>query len=529
MPYKKSKFHIIWWWIAGLSAALYLIQEGKIDWKQIIIYDKAKKFWWALDWKYSEKADWYVMRWLRVFEEKVYSCMGDLMSRVPALKKQNKTVKDKFIKFNEKNNVIFESRLIKNKKVLDARPLKISVKNRLKLSSLLLIPESTLHNKKISEYFSPDFYESNFWYEFCTVFGFTPENSLIEFKRYVTRFLHCSKYYDNLDPAIITPLNQYESVILPILDWLKEEGVNFEPETKITNVDFETVNNMKKIVKIYLKKDPNNKEKEITVKKDDYVFMTIWSMVSNASLWTMKEAPIKNIEKKSVAWTLWENIAKWNPEFWNPANFCSNVEKTAWTSFTITFKDPSIKKLLEKYIHEEKTIFWWTTIVDSNWFISLWFYMKPYFINQDKDITIWWWYVLYPERKWNYVKKKIGECNWEEILTEVIYHLWFEDKLKEIIDTSICIPCYTPYITSQLMPKKVTDKPLVVPNNSLNFAFIWQFCEIPNDIAFTVEYSIRSAQIAVYKLLNLDKQVTPIYKWQFNPKVVYEAVKTLLR
>jgi oleate hydratase len=201
--------------------------------------------------------------------------MGDLMSRVPALKKQNKTVKDKFIKFNEKNNVIFESRLIKNKKVLDARPLKISVKNRLKLSSLLLIPESTLHNKKISEYFSPDFYESNFWYEFCTVFGFTPENSLIEFKRYVTRFLHCSKYYDNLDPAIITPLNQYESVILPILDWLKEEGVNFEPETKITNVDFETVNNMKKIVKIYLKKDPNNKEKEITVKKDDYVFMTI--------------------------------------------------------------------------------------------------------------------------------------------------------------------------------------------------------------------------------------------------------------
>jgi hypothetical protein len=32
---------------------------------------------------------------------------------------------------------------------------------------------------------------------------------------------------------------------------------------------------MKKIVKIHLKKDPDNKEEEIIVKNDDYVFMTI--------------------------------------------------------------------------------------------------------------------------------------------------------------------------------------------------------------------------------------------------------------
>ncbi len=529
MTNTKSKFYIIGWWIAGLATAVYLIQDWIINGKQITIYDKAKRFWWALDAKDYEKKDGYVMRWIRVFEETAYTCTMNFMKRIPVLDKHHKTLKDNYTKFNNKNDIYFESRLIKNKEVVDAKHFKLTKSDRLKLFTLLVTPESKLDNKKIEDYFSPDFFKSNFWYEFCTVFAFEPWHSLIECKRYILRSIHSSQYFDTLEPLQITPLNQYESMILPIIDWLEEEWVVFETNTKITNLGIIKSLDKKKVNKILYKKNNTETEHEIKVSKNDYVFISIWSMVSNTTLGSMTKVPVQDLEKKSVAWTLWENIAEKNPEFWNPRNFNSQVNKTSWISYTITFKDPLIKELIKKYIHKDVTTFWWSTIIDSNWFMSIWFYLKPYFKDQDKDTTVAWWYGLYADKEWNYVKKKMSECNWKEILTELIYHLWLENHLEKIIKTSVCIPCFSPYVTSHMLPKKYTDRPQVVPETSLNFAFLWQFCEIPEDIVFTVEYSIRSAQIAVYKLLNLDKKVTPIYKWYHNPKVLFNAVKTLFR
>jgi oleate hydratase len=44
---------------------------------------------------------------------------------------------------------------------------------------------------------------------------------------------------------------------------------------------------------------------------------------------------------------------------------------------------------------------------------------------------------------------------------------------------------------------------------------------------FTVEYSIRSAQMAVYSLLGLERKAPPVYKGQFNPSVLLEAFRAL--
>jgi oleate hydratase len=40
---------------------------------------------------------------------------------------------------------------------------------------------------------------------------------------------------------------------------------------------------------------------------------------------------------------------------------------------------------------------------------------------------------------------------------------------------------------------------------------------------------VRSAQTAVFALLGLDKKVSPLYKAQYDPKVLFGATKTLLR
>lgn len=96
----------------------------------------------------------------------------------------------------------------------------------------------------------------------------------------------------------------------------------------------------------------------------------------------------------------------------------------------------------------------------------------------------------------------MSECTGREILEEILLHLHFAEKMEHIRDTSIVIPAMMPYITSQFMPRTGTDRPQVIPAGSKNLAFIGQFTEIPDDVVFTVEYSVRSAQSAVFGLLD---------------------------
>jgi oleate hydratase len=84
-----------------------------------------------------------------------------------------------------------------------------------------------------------------------------------------------------------------------------------------------------------------------------------------------------------------------------------------------------------------------------------------------------------------------------------------------------------PFITSQFLRRNRGDRPQIVPERSKNLAYIGQFCELPDDVVFTMEYSIRSAQTAVYSLLGLNRKPPPVYKGQHNPRVLLKAFLTL--
>jgi oleate hydratase len=81
-----------------------------------------------------------------------------------------------------------------------------------------------------------------------------------------------------------------------------------------------------------------------------------------------------------------------------------------------------------------------------------------------------------------------------------------------------------PYITSMFMPRTVGDRPLPVPANSRNLAFVSQFVELPEDTVFTVEYSVRAAQTAVYQLLGIDKEIPPVLHHDQSNKVRLDAL-----
>jgi oleate hydratase len=83
-----------------------------------------------------------------------------------------------------------------------------------------------------------------------------------------------------------------------------------------------------------------------------------------------------------------------------------------------------------------------------------------------------------------------------------------------------------PYITSMFMPRQPGDRPMPVPRNSRNLAFISQFVEIQDDVVFTVEYSVRAAQMAVYQLLGIKRAVPAITA---NDKSLGTKIEVLLK
>jgi oleate hydratase len=100
-------------------------------------------------------------------------------------------------------------------------------------------------------------------------------------------------------------------------------------------------------------------------------------------------------------------------------------------------------------------------------------------------------------------------------------HLNFDRKT---FARAICIPCRMPYITSMFMPRAAGDRPLPVPKSSKNLAFVSQFVEIPEDVVFTVEFSVRVAQTAVYQLLGIDREIPPILHHDKSLEVNFDAV-----
>jgi oleate hydratase len=161
------------------------------------------------------------------------------------------------------------------------------------------------------------------------------------------------------------------------------------------------------------------------------------------------------------------------------------------------------------------------TFKDSNWLMSIVLAHQPHFPNQPEDVQVFWGYALSPNRVGDFVAKPMANCNGEEILRELCGHLRFD---LDTVESANCIPCRMPYITSMFMPRMRSDRPLPVPPGSKNLAFISQFVEIPDDVVFTVEYSVRAAQMAVYQLLGIDRQVPPVSPLDKSIRVQFEAL-----
>lgn len=522
----KKRAYLIGSGIASLASAAYLIREGGFSGSNIYIFEEAELTGGSLDASGSPETG-YSMRGGRMFEEK-YNCTYDLLSFIPSLTDPSTMVKDEIFEFHQDYAWNDKARLVDHSgKIIDAHNLGLSERDRIDLIKLTATPEVALDSKRISECFAEPFFKTNFWLMWCTTFAFEPWHSAIELRRYLLRFIHLFATIDTMTGIYRTRYNQYDSIVRPLVKWLEGQGVTFKMNSQVTDLDFLSEGEELTVKRIHY--TVNGRQEVILLTDGDLVFVTNGSMTADSSLGSMTSAPKLKTTRTSGSWTLWETIAKGRPNFGNPSAFSAHIDESMWESFTVTTPDPTFFKLMEEFSGSEAGRGGLITFKDSNWLLTIVLNHQPHFISQPENVFVWWGYSLFPERVGNYVQKKMTECSGEEILEEVLHHLKFEESLPSIIATSNCIPCLMPYVTSQFLARKKGDRPLVVPKGSTNLAFIGQFCEVPDDVVFTVEYSVRSAQIAVYSLLKLDKKPSDFYKGTHDIKVLFNALKTMHR
>ena len=512
------KAYLVGGGVASMAAAVIMIRDGDLLGHNITIIEQLDKLGGSLDGSGSPDAG-YVLRGGRMFESK-YLCTYDLFASIPTLD-HSRTVTDEILSWNETIHTSSKSRLVRNGRRQTAPKFGLSERHILTIERLVLEPESLLGRSRIADQFDPAFFETDFWFMWCTTFAFQPWHSAVEVKRYLARFSHMVDGFERLQGIMRTVFNQYDSMVRPLEAWLLERGVIFQLKSRVTDITF--VNDADILVPIGIKCECAGALMEIAVGADDLILVTLGSMTEASSLGTMDAAPALKGKSAGGSWTLWEKIADGKPAFGQPHVFADHVDRSKWVSFTTTLHDPTFLTLVRDLTGNVPGEGGLITFPNSNWLASIVIPYQPHFIGQPKDVFVFWGYGLSVDKPGDFVKKAMSDCSGREIMTEILGHLHITNEAAKILASCICIPCMMPFITSQFLPREAGDRPAVIPVGTRNLAFMGQFCELPDDVVFTVEYSIRSAQMAVNALLDLHRPPPPVYKGSVDPRILYKA------
>jgi oleate hydratase len=518
---RDIKAHLIGGGIGSLAAAAFMIRDGGVPGPNITIYEALDVLGGSLD-AAGNACSGYHLRGGRMLTTDNYECTWGLFKSIPSLTNPAKTVFDETVEFNRVIKAHSQARLVDaNRAIPDVTSMGFSMTDRIELLELMLAGEDKLGADRITDWLSPEFFKTKFWFMWSTTFAFQPWHSAIEFKRYLHRFIKEFSRIETLAGVKRTVHNQYDSMVRPLQAWLQDKGVNLQSGCTVTDLDLAPERGKWVVRALELKRAGNSETETVAVAVDDLVFFQNGSMTDASSFGSMTHAPAHLTKDDSGGWRLWEKLAKGRPEFGNPAAFNTSIPESCWESFTVTLKDSAFFDRMEAFSGNKAGTGGLVTFKDSNWLMSVVLYHQPHFANQPADVQVFWGYALHPDRVGNFVAKPMSDCSGTEILHELCGHLNFD---RSTFKTATCIPCRMPYITSMFMPRGRGDRPLPVPGLSKNLAFVSQFVEIPEDVVFTVEYSVRVAQMAVYELLKIDREIPPILHHDKSLAVNYEAV-----
>lgn len=519
--------------LAALSAACFLVRDGQMKGERIHILEKDKIPGGACDgYKYNELG--YVIRGGREMESH-FECMWDLMRSIPSIQTEGVSVLDEYYWLNKRdpNYSLMRATINQGEDAHTDGKFGLSDKGSMQIMKLFFMQDEDLYDKRIDEIFNEEVFNSNFWLYWRTMFAFENWHSALEMKRYLHRFIHLIGGMPDFKALKFTKYNQYESLILPMVKYLEEHNVQFHYETKVVNVEFDIQNDKKQAKSILCIHD--GEEDTINLTENDLVFITNGGCVENSTLGDQNHPAEFHCDiNAGGGWDMWRKIAKQDTSSGNPDKFCSNPEQSNWMSATVTTLDDIIPQYIEKVCKrdpfEGKVVTGGiVTAKDSNWLLSWTFNRQPHYKSQPKNQLVGWIYGLFSDKPGNFVKKSMRECTGKEICMEWLYHMGIPtDKIEELAENSAnTVPCMMPYVTAFFMPRRLGDRPNIVPEGSINFAFIGQFAETKRDTIFTTEYSVRTGMESVYTLLDIDRGVPEVWGSTYDIRCLLSATVQL--
>jgi len=512
--------------IASLSSAYFLIEDARVAAANIHILEQAEVMGGSLDGSGSPE-EGYLIRGGRMFEEHMLN-LWDFLAGIPTLRDPRKSVKDEIFDFNQLLVSNARCRLVKGStEKVDVSSYGFDAHDRADLLRLVLTPEGLLGDKAIEDWFSPHFFETPFWFLWRTTFAFQSWSSLAEMRRYFLRFVHLFPEFHRLGGILRTQHNQYDSIIKPATKWLEKQGVRFLPNTIVDDVCFEVDGGRKRATEFRYVQD--GVAGRTMIGEGDYVFITLGSIPAASSIGSWDEPAVQRGKEAAPAWLLWDRIAQQSPDFGHPAVFDDRLEQSRWQSCTFTLRNPRFFEFMEAFTGNVAGTGGLVTLTESSWLLSFFLPHQPHFLNQPEDVWVFWAYGLFPDRNGDFVRKEMLDCTGREIMVELLQHLKLENEIDDLTRDASAVPCIMPFAHSEFQPRKKGDRPAVVPEGAENFAFLGQFTEIPNDVVYTVEYSVRSARMAVYSLFDVGKEMPGVYAGMKDLRVLREAARAMWR
>ena len=528
----NKKAYMIGSGLASLSAAAFLIRDGQMKGENIVIFETASLAGGALD-GIKDDGRGFIVRGGREMENH-FECLWDLFRSIPSLETENASVLDEFYWLNKEDPNYSLQRAILNRgeDAKTGHTFTLSQNASMEIIKLYMTPEAALDNMKITDVFSEEFFASNFWLYWQTMFAFEPWHSATEMRRYICRFIHHIGGLPDFSALKFTKFNQYESLALPLTNYLEGHGVKIQYDTTVTNVVFD-ITAEKKVAKKLAYRE-NGVEKEMNLTENDLVFITNGSNVESSTLGDNHTPAVMNTDL-GPSWELWKRIAEQDPVFGKPDKFCGNIPESNWESATIMTLDDKIPPYIEKICKRDpfngKVVTGGIiSIKDSSWLMSFTLNRQPHFKNQPKDQLCVWVYSLYCDVPGDFIKKPMKDCTGIEITEEWLYHMGVpESEIHDMaVNSANSIPCMMPYVTAYFMPREAGDRPNVVPEGCVNAAFIGNFAETPRDTVFTTEYSVRTGMEAVYTLLNVDRGVPEVFASAYDVRVMLDSTAKMM-
>ena len=526
--------------LAGLSAACFLVRDAQMPGENIHVLEGRDLPGGACDGE--QQPIGFTMRGGREMDNH-FEVMWDLYRSIPSIEHEGQSVLDEYYWLNKEdpNYSLCRATERRGQDAHTDKKFGLSDAGLIEIMRLFFTPDEKLFGKRINEVWDKEIFDSNFWMYWRTMFAFENWHSALEVKRYVQRYVHHIGGLPDFTALRFTRYNQYDSMILPMVRYLEAAGVSFEYGQRVVNVEFDFVpasssGAARKVARAIVL-EHEGRESRIPLTEDDQVYITDGGCVENATWGSQDEvAGVDEKIRPGGGWDLWRRIAAQAPDgsFGNPDVFCSSPEQSNWMSATVDTADPEILSAIQRICRRDPlsgrvVTGGIVTARDSKWLLSWTINRQPQFKTQPDGHVLVWVYALFTDRPGDFVQKPMRECTGAEVCEEWLYHIGVpeDDIVRLATQCANTTTCYMPYITAFFMPRSDTDRPKVVPEGAVNFAFLGQFAEVARDTIFTTEYSMRTGMEAVYTLCDVDRGVPEVWGSVYDVRCLLDATTKL--